>query len=44
VQCEVLVLRLMNQKLELFIPLRLGGVLLDLRLQLTLVPDKQPAA
>ena len=40
----MLVLRLMNQQLEFFIPLRLGGVLLDLCLQLALVPDKQPAA
>ena len=37
-------LRLMNQQLEFFIPLRLGGVLLDLCLQLALVPHKQPAA
>jgi len=42
VQCEMLVLRLMNQELEFLVPLRLGGVLLDLRLELALVPDKQP--
>lgn len=40
----MLVLGLVNEQLKLLVPGRLGGVLLDLSLQLSLVPHKQPTA
>ena len=41
--CELLVLGLMHQQLEILIPVWVQSVLLDLRLDLAFVPGEKPA-